>query len=201
MSKIYTVYSETHEELFNNFFMESFNRVIGNNDLLHVKRSEQYGNGSWLNKGWNRSMLEKVDLVIMAINENIDKDGWFIHSDVDVIWVKDCIDLLHKELGDYDIAAQSDLGTLCFGFFAMRANKNTLKWLENIRANVINSEDGRISTDQHTANETKDMVKWKLLPNTFYNRSMGPIPENLQVVHANYIIGVKNKIEFLKNIQ
>jgi hypothetical protein len=124
----------------------------------------------------------------------------FIFSDADVQFFADPVERLLLELGDADIACQDDINQLCSGFFICRANDRTLAMFNSMRHNYD-------LEDQATLNAHISMVKSVRLSHAFFNvaHSIGTvwngqdfdIPEDILVHHANWVVGVENKVKLL----
>lgn len=218
--KIYTHYSNTHQELYNNFFLKSLRNVYSKKELpvRALNHEQTTENGTFMEPGWLEAMNFKILVVLKAIEEC--KGGWFIFADCDINFYQPFLKDLEQEIRNKDIICQQDRGTLCAGFFACKANeKNKALWSQ-IKS-TFRSFPG--SGDQTALNYFKDQVDYGLLDKEKYY-SVGNFPEgtnnlttvwdnktnivppkNILLHHANYVVGTKNKIALLemirKNIQ
>jgi hypothetical protein len=154
--------------------------------LPQVCRSGEYNS-----EGFDRAMDMKLLIWRDAILENW--GGVFCWSDSDCVFLCRELEAIGiGELGDCDIACQSDEGTLCTGLCFIRGNDAMLGIVDAAL------KDGK-GNEQERINRLKHMVKWKLLPNSFYNISMPPMERaDMVAFHANYIVGVGNKLEAIR---
>ena len=198
--KIYTYYTESHKELFDNYFSKSvvdleINATIG---------QQECESGSYYSTGWKSTTMKKVDVFIKATKENM--GDIFIFSDVDIQFFGPIKDDLIKELGDSDIAIQNDYsGGLCSGFFICRGNERTLKMFENMKNN-----ESQYLEDQYALNMNLHFCKVNILSDKF--RTFGSygtqwkgqnfhIPSNILMHHANWTEGINNKIKLLEIVK
>lgn len=223
--KIYTLYSESHKVLFDDWFYPSLTQT--NPDLtLITKVSDQFcSSGNYMEKGWKETMVEKDNYIIQSLEESNIGDI-IIHSDVDVQFFKNIKQNINLDIFDHiDIACQSDGPSYaCFGFMIM---KNTIK-LQNMFKQILkiinDQNDNSIDhiNDQRLMNEiypqydinlgllnykyfsnwmTQNLLNSKMIYNDFNPVDQENIPSNLILHHANYVIGVQAKIDLMKKIK
>lgn len=206
--KIYTFYSKSHEIIYHNYFLESLKKYGPELELVTKVVDQKTMSGSFDEVGFNSTMKDKIALLLDAINENW--GSWFIFSDCDIQF----LDYFYEDLisyinNDKDIIAQSDLGTMCAGFFIGKADTNLKKIMEKIYNNIEN-----FHNDQIALNYYNNMISWGLMDsNNYYtiaNSNGGrvwngdynlKIPTDIIVHHANFTIGVENKIKLLEYIK
>lgn len=214
---LYTFYTPSHEILLKEWFLPSLQDEF----KVVVKKFEQEcQSGTYMQKGWTKMMLCKVDLIIEAIQEQ-----WgniVIYADVDIQFFAPIQDKIEKCLQDKDLVVQKDnnMGALCAGFMAMRANEQTLKLFKKIRNRMI-ANPGQ--SDQPTLNqllikEKYTKIQWDYLPICFFGTATVScitfannkiwrhgddvvIPKNIVLHHANYTAGVENKIKLLTYVK
>lgn len=223
--KIYTLYSESHKILFDEWFYPSL--VQTNPDLtLITKKSEQFcSSGNYMEKGWKETMIEKDNYIIQSLEESKIGDI-IIHSDVDIQFFKNIKENLNLDIFNHiDIACQADGPSYaCFGFMIM---KNSLK-LQNMFKNIVkiitDQTDQSIDhvNDQRLMNEiypnhdiklgllnykyfsswmTQNFSNNQIIFNNFNPVDQENIPSDLILHHANYVIGVEAKINLMKRIK
>ena len=217
---IYTHYSDTHQELYKDFFLNSLRNLYSKKQLpIRALNHEQTTeHGTFMEPGWLEAMYFKILVVLKAIEEC--EGGWFIFADCDINFYKPFLKDLEHEIKNKDIVCQQDRGTLCAGFFACKANKKTKALWSQIKS-TFRSFPG--SGDQTALNYFKDQVDYGFLDKEKYY-SVGNFPEgtnnlttvwdnktnivpprNILLHHANYVVGTENKIALLemirKNIQ
>ena len=203
MLKVYAVYSESHQNLFDHYFLPS----LKNTDLeLHAKKIRQIGSWEFLQKDYLKGVLCKVDIIIQAIQEN--DNAIFVFSDVDIIFIKKVSQDLISLLGDKDIIFLSNdyrKTTVCTGFFICRGNVRTLNlWIE-CRKRLEYAIVQKIKMhDQDFINqiihEKPKIIKFGYLPLDRYYcprdflklENVSPIPKNICIYHANWIIKTQN---------
>jgi len=206
---LYTFYSDSHSELYNNYFLKSLNKTDGDKFKLFTKKVEQKTEtGSFNENGFNSTMNDKVELLLDAINDNW--GNWFLFADCDIQFLNTFYnDLISYQADNLDIVVQSDLGTLCAGFFMGNANNNLKAIMEKIHKNIKN-----FHNDQIALNLYKDMVSYKYFDKNKYftiaNVNGGGvwsgqkdlnIPKDILVHHANFTIGVSDKINLMNYIK
>ena len=207
--KVYAIYTDSHSNLFNEFFLPSLKKT----DLeLHAKKVTQYGTGEFMSNGWLESMLLKTLMVIDAIEENFGQA--FVFSDVDIIFFKNVsIDLLSR-LKNKDIIFQSNSSSkfeVNCGFFVCYANIRTLKlWQECEKKLRMNISLGIRVNEQDIINEmiidNPGMVNFGVLPtdkysfteigeleNGFSYNKYKLLTKSAYTCHAIYTVGTKNK--------
>ncbi len=196
---IYTLYSASHETLYRNFFLPS---VPDNLQIVAKTVDQACPSGSFYQDGWSDICRQKViwfrDICKKEMGDT------FIYSDVDVQFFGDILFPLLSELGDYDIACQEDLGQYCSGFFICKASERTLALFECM-VDRYNKE------DQYTLNKYIWMVDAKYLSGQYYTvgHSIGTvwdgqpfdIPGDILVHHANWTVGVENKMKLLQIVR
>ena len=212
--KLYTCYTSSHYTLYSEYFLKSLNNLT-NIELIAKELVQESETGDFLSTGFFNTMVKKVELIISACREN--PNQLFIYADCDIQFFGDIVDPLIAELGDFDIACQNDVApfrdrlTYCAGFFICRANDRVLNMFTEIlkEMQLVNPLE---YTDQNVLNEKLDMCSHKLLSNQFYTVSQSTntvwngqadftIPNNLLMHHANWTVGVANKLKLLESVK
>ena len=216
--RVYTVYSDSHRTLFENYFLPSLKNT--NLELVYEK-SDRKGSGFYMSKNYLEGILEKIDCIIQAIKDNW--GGVFLFSDVDIIFIKDVsIDLISR-LKSKDILFQRELyagGLVNTGFFVCRGNEGTLKLWQMCRDRVsrsvslgsdiqINSTLGSDSNINNLLVEYPNLVRFDTLPlDKYYSprehvdlKKIPLIPKNIYIYHANFLLGVNNKEHLLSKVR
>lgn len=213
---IYTFYTDSHKVFLDDWFMKTLHEE--EQDLVHVEKFDQEcHSGSFMQEGWNKTMLRKVDY----IRDCLEGDDVFIHADCDIQFFDKFYDDMKKEFdeNEYDILGQHDgklwhTDTMCAGFFMARPNDKTRSLFEEVRYMVAS---GNAGNDQLALNAllhaNKHDVKYGLLDDSFYSvwRTNGikewtpndpvSIPENILMHHSNYTSGIPNKIKLMEIIR
>ena len=108
------------------------------------------------------------------------------------------------QIGDHDFICQNDKGTADMGFFVVKSNAQTKKVIED----VINSMDGsnnfqvffnRMCKDYNLKIDLfKESDVWNYgVIGRMWNGEEFEIPDNLKAFHANFTVGIENKIKLL----
>lgn len=208
--KLYTFYTDSHKKLLEEYFLPTFNET--NKDLiLKIKKFEQEcSSGNYMSSGWYQIMMKKVDYILESIEES-----WgeiFIHADCDIIFFGSIKDDIIKQIEEKDMAAQDDGGEICCGFFACRANEKTKSLFEKVKEEM----NEKFNDQQATNKLAKKYVSCKFLDENYYsiyrntnkkvwNKNISikekEIPKQMLVYHANWTVGVENKIELINKIK
>lgn len=208
--KVCTFFSDSHKPFFKSF-MNSFPYEYGI-DLI-IRYLPQECKGSYNEDNWNLTMKKKVEFIIDYLSILKD-DELLIHSDVDVVFykpIKNSIINLMNTNGK-DILFQNDGCALCMGFFVCNNNKLILELMQYIHKNLNNFENDQAALNQLIS---KTEIKFGILPNQYY--SYGPLngmtnwtPENKKEIvvpndvilhHANWTVGVDNKLKLIEIIK
>ena len=126
--KIYSISTPSHRILRDEWFLPSLCDGLP----VEIIEAEQQGDGTIGNVAFNAIMLQKVHLILRAIEEQW--GSWFIYSDVDVQFLRPFRSLAEQSLADVDICFQQDspTGELCAGFFAARGNAPVRKLWQQV---------------------------------------------------------------------
>ena len=124
--KIYTHYSDSHKDLYENYFKKSIRNLYSEDELKirSASHKQTTRSGEFMEQGWLESMKYKLQVILQAIEEN--RNEYFIFSDVDIYYYDKFIPDLINSVQGFDIACQEDCGTLCAGFFIAKGNDMTL---------------------------------------------------------------------------
>jgi hypothetical protein len=202
--KIYTFYSDSHKYLYD-VFIESLENTNPGIDIV-TDILEQKGSGSFMENGWESTMNKKLDQIIRACEIG----EIFIHSDSDVIFLKNIEEEILSELGDSDIVFQDDgeVG-LCMGFFICNPNPTIISLFKKVKE-ILPEFQGH---DQNAINSIiKNYgVNYKKLSHRFFNYGQTrhkiwngeyfEVPKNILVCHANWTIGIENKLKLISLVK
>jgi hypothetical protein len=228
--KLYSFYTPSHRVLLEKWFLPT----IKDDYEILVKEGKQHSpSGAFKEEGWGRTMLDKVEWIIHAVEENL--GDIFVYSDADVQFFRPTKHALLESIRDKDLSIQQDNpeGVLCAGFFICRSNRKTLRLWKDIFKKVASNN---LTEDQSELNKilkgraplinvagkarilssrlgfNKYCLKWNYLPLEFYGggrltqKLWTPginlnIPDKIMLHHANYTIGLENKIAQLKYVR
>ncbi len=151
--KIYAITSSSHNILRDEWFLPS----IRDEFPVEVEEVEQLGNGSIGTTDFNKIMLQKVNLILRAIEEQW--GGWFIYSDVDIQFLRPFKAIAEEAARRTDISFQRDspTGELCAGFFVARANNPVKVLWTNVKTEL---EQNLNEHDQTWLNRSLDPKIW-----------------------------------------
>jgi hypothetical protein len=211
--KIYTFYTDSHQSLLNDWFLPSFNKTNKNMELIITKFEQHCKSGEYMSDGWMTSMHNKVDLIIRGIEENW--NDYFVHADCDIQFFGDLKEDLLNQIQEADLAGTDDdpfnsNSEISCGFFICKGNDKTLSLFREVKKIM-----GGNLHDQHAFNYLRPhFINSKKLNYKHYNVSHSNggrlwqpgIPLSLSKLdilthHANWIIGVDNKIKNLKLVK
>jgi hypothetical protein len=224
--KLITFYSESHQILYN-YFLESFNKFLSEDYYLLVKKINQLSQtGHYGSRGFDLTMVEKINWII----ENIDEysDEVMVFSDCDVQF----FDKLIFNIEDFDILFQNDYSnfdfswfpdgkkgigntSVCAGFFICKQNTIVKNFFIEVRNVLINNINGFLH-DQFVINKLLNenyKIQYGFLNNNLYwtvafatngkvwSGEHFEIPNTIIVHHANWTVGLDNKINLLKLVK
>lgn len=205
--KIYTFYSDTHEVLYTDYFMKSFYEMKMNDffevDATRVRQRTM--SGDFGTPGFAESMKDKVEIILRAIDEN--KGSQFIFADCDIQFLQHLrYDLANYNMDNIDMLAQSDQGAICAGFMMCKSSPKLENFFNKILHNCMN-----FANDQLCINEYRSDINYELLPEDKYytvgnytglwNGEDIDTPKNIVMHHANFTVGVNNKIKLLNLVK
>lgn len=216
-----TNYSDINEVLYYNYFLKS---EIKEYNVIAEKLEQKCKSGSYMSEGWSDITRDKMISIRNYIHNT--KNECFLYSDVDVLFLQKTKDYLIKLLydSDVDILFQSDLQEIDLsyiyntGFFICKVNNITKKLFDYISNKTFEkNEDDQVVLN----NIIKDFdIKVKCLSKLIYNYNFWrldniqykdninwsddifiKIPNDTLVFHANWTVGIDNKIKLLDMIR
>jgi MoaA/NifB/PqqE/SkfB family radical SAM enzyme len=204
--KLIAIFTPSHECLKDDWFL----RTLKDDYEISLHRCDVRGHGNYLQDDWTRAVLFKSERIIEAIQDNW--NDTFVYSDVDVLFVAPTRAAILASLADKDIVCQLDdpSGNLCTGFFGIRANEATLRLWQHVRQCVEREGRDQLAFNRQVRQQRD--LRAGYLPLSFFGRgtfagrpSRGQerfyIPLNATMFHANWTIGVENKIVLLSRAQ
>lgn len=219
MTTMYTLYTDTHRQLYEEWFLPSFEKHMGDIVDLEAKEMPQISaSGSFYSEGWQETMQYKTDIITQAIEDH--RDDVFLFVDCDVQFFGDVSEPMLNALQGKDLVGQNDGAMLCAGVIAVRANpiakalwrtikirspeygcdQRALNAILNAHVNRGSIEWGKLDWDQffNYRRLTEQDVVWT--PDMDLH-----IPEqtldNMLLHHANFTVGVQNKIIMMERIR
>lgn len=201
--KIYAFYTPSHRILVDDWFLPSI-RTVDFDPILEC-HDQECETAKYMQKGWMDTMYHKVDVIIRGIEENL--GSFFIHSDVDVQFFDLKKNDLIEYMKNYDLVIQRNdpKGEGCAGFFVMRANERTLRLWQEAKKYMRKTGQHDQNALNHLLKENKLGISWRLLPDEYFGggtltgRNWNPgrelkVPKNIKLHHANWTMGIENKI-------
>ena len=200
--KVYTFFSDSHKEFYN-LFLESF--PFEDDFDLEIKYFPQEC------EGWSNTMKRKIDYILYSL-EHTKENEIFIHSDIDIVFYdKIKTDILNLMIG-YDILFQRDnkdnSRSLCMGFFACVKNDKTVNFFKKIYTELHKYDNDQTAVNSLIKNSK---LKYGNLPSGYYSVGVEnglwegndniKIPEKILIHHANFTIGVENKIKLINLVK
>ena len=213
---IYTFYTDSHKVFLDDWFLKTIDEE--EKDQVHIEKFDQEcHSGSFMESGWNKTMLRKVDYIIDCISDG----KVFIHADCDIQFFDKIIEDMQTKLedNDLDILGQHDgnlwgIPTMCAGFFIAKPSDKLMSMFKEVRELVVS---GKAGNDQLALNSLLNKgdydVKFDFLDDSYYSiwRSNGikewtqddsvAIPSKLRIHHSNYTAGIPNKLKLMELIR
>lgn len=208
---IYTHYSDSHKEMYEDYFKSSLRKLYSKDEVL-IKATyhpQTTNTGSFMSQGWLDAMDIKLNVIIEALNETDE----FIFADCDIQFFKPFVHHIRETLKEYDLVCQEDRGSLCAGFFGCKSNNRTKELFNAVKKNFRYMVNDQVALNnlKHTVRYTTfDKEQFYTIGNFFENKNGTYVwdnitnitpPVNILLHHANYVIGVENKINLLKMIK
>ena len=203
--KLLIVHTPSHQVLKDHYFLPSLQDEFE----LCQYAYDQPGGGQFMQADWSSGILFKCERIIDTIREN--PGEVLVYADVDLIFLGPALKTLLHAVQDCDIACQMDDpdGNFCSGFFVVRAGPRTLALWERVRRGI--QSEGR---DQLTFNRlarNMDGLTVRHLPVSFFGAGTFTgreataettlyIPPAPVMFHANFVVGVENKIALLNQV-
>lgn len=202
--KLLTCFTESHK-VFLNQFLQSLD--CNGLDIILREHSQECRTGEFASEGWNITTRRKFEFILDCLEMTV-ADEAFIFSDIDIQYYKSPKLFCDQVLSECDIAFQNDYyGHACTGFFYAK-NNNKVKNLLNISIENIDKFRDDQEVVNHLLQNQKIDINYKLLPKEFFTYGMYyshwdpskkefKVPQNMVMHHANWVIGIDNKLDLL----
>lgn len=215
--KLLTFYSDSHKELYEKFFLESYNKFLkGSFELKDKHISQVCKSGDYGSDGFSNAMLEKINHIIDNIDLNDPQP--LVFADCDIQFFGDFKGDIIDELGDYDIKFQDDVVCACAGFFVCKQNDRVLSFFNVVRDNLIRVMSQKIDDQQvinsllNSAYKNGQNLKHGLLSHKYFTvaQSFGAkqwngedfnVPSDILVHHGNWTLGMDNKFKVMNYVK
>jgi len=191
--------------MFNSYFLPSFNRHLAGKFKLHAFKVEQKcPSGDFNSPGFSDCMADKLMVLRKAVNDNLGKP--FVYADCDIQFFGDISGDI--DLDGIDAQFQEDVEMPCAGFFFAKSTPAFSNFL-----NQVHKHNHLAPNDQLLFNQFKDLIKWTTLPRNKYftvghynggkvwDGEWIDVPKECIMHHANYTIGVRNKIKMMHEVK
>lgn len=208
---LYTIYTASHEELYRDWFSPT----IPSDLSLTSERLPFQGSDVYRSDAWHRAIAAKVDFIIAVIR--MEAGRTFAFADADTQFFREFAGTTESLLGIADIVCQSEspAGTFCTGLFLCRSSSR----VERLWQDVALTLKRRSSNGVHDQNIFNDIVmsrsapvRCDYLPSAFMGGGSLtgrrwtpgvplPIPSSVAVHHANFTVGVRNKVAQLQYVR
>ena len=219
--KLYTTYSESHAKIFEQWFVPSLKSTNPNIDLRYYVYEQVCPSARFMSNGWKQTMIIKNELIVYSLDK-AEEGEIIIQSDADVQFFKDIEKNLDLDLFiDNDIVCQKDGDgscgePFCYGFMLIKNNSKTRAMFNYILEVMKTIEDHpRAITDQQLLNKIYkefDVSIFGYDPSYFSicmsnhcrvwnGEELVNIPDNLILHHANWTVGVDNKIKLFDMVK
>lgn len=208
---LYCFYSKSHKILLDKFLKPS---AIHDYNILAKECKQICQTGNYTEKGWTETQREKVKWWIESIKNNLGKI--IVCSDVDVQLFEGSKKFLLQKIKNYDILFQKNNETgfdVCSGFFICKCSEEIISFMELVLLHLKNKKSGsgeQVEINKILCNYSAIKIKWNYLDRDKIWNPGGKykfledlkIPKKLLLHHANWCVGVEEKIkqlDFVKN--
>lgn len=170
--KVYCIDQKSYDSLRNwnqNIILEILNDETNKNEKIV----------GWKEKGWNTMAFSKLKCIYKELLQN----EYVFFTDSDIVFEKDPLEYLLKNIKDYDMLIQQNSGIyLCSGFMFIKSNdimKDLFNWL-NINLNSF-------ICDEDYINDNKDNFKYLPLKRELFPTEKNYFNNNNQfyIIHFN----------------
>lgn len=221
--KFLTFYTESHQILYEKFFLKSLKRSIPDCDIIAMRGSKQHcPSFTYHESGWAKTQSEKLKFVVDYCR-TAPKDEILVFCDADIIFFKDFRDDIQKRLEGYDLVCQRAYSkrlvikvdnilvkhSMCSGFYAFRNNDRCLKFLEKVQESIVSDD----NADQTYFNNNKEMIHFEFLPDIYPNtgfftsgkRYTGKIfnkdmLKDCMLLHCNWTSNFTEKLNLMEEV-
>ncbi|CAG7581509.1 MAG: hypothetical protein SLAVMIC_00877 [uncultured marine phage] len=213
--KLLTFYSDSHEDLYKEFFLSSYNEHLKDSFELKAKHVTQHSqSGDYGSDGFSETMLEKINHIIESINP--EENEPLVFADCDIQFFGDFKEDIVKQLGDMDIKFQNDVVCRCAGFFVCQQTDKVLTFFENIKKILIKNMrpgvDDQVVINSALQQNLFPNLNHGMLDNKYFTVAMVTgaqqwtgqdftIPPNILTHHGNWTVGMNNKIKVMNYVK
>ena len=213
--KLLTFYSDSHEDLYNEFFLSSYNQHLKDSFELKAKHVTQHSpSGDYGSEGFSETMLEKINHIIESIDTGDNEP--MVFADCDIQFFGDFKEDIIAQLGNSDIKFQNDVVCRCAGFFVCRQSDKVLNFFENVRQILIKNMrpgvDDQVVINSALQQNLFPNLNHGLLDNKYFTVAMATgakqwngedfnTPKNIYTHHGNWTMGMDNKVKLMNYVK
>lgn len=175
--------------------ISSFNSIISSVEIINVDTKS----GDWQSQGFLDTVYKKLDHTHQLL-----KEGYTVFcTDLDIFYLKDPVQYIHKLLDDFDIVGQNDFGRLCTGFYMVKSSDLTIDLFDTSKKLILNGE----QSDQNYIHTKLQLDKYSNLKIHKLNQDVFPngyrwykwhYKLDPSIVHYNSVDSIQGKIENMK---
>ena len=217
--RIYACYSPSHAPLVEKHFLPSIPEGF---DVVLRKNPQVCETGEFGSVGFSSATRNKISLILEAIERETEP---FVVSDVDIRFYNFTPSDLENEMESLarrknettpqdsrshkpDLICQDDHVSLCTGFMFIRPNSATHNVFKLALDNCLWFSDDQAVLNNFVLPRLAGQVVVSILPNNRYwnigpncpNQDDATPPPNLAIHHANWVIGIQNKMRLLDSV-
>jgi MoaA/NifB/PqqE/SkfB family radical SAM enzyme len=202
--KLLSVWTPSHEALALKWFLPS---ILDDYEVITHRMEGEPDGGTFLEPSWSKAVRFKSRKILDMIESHPGES--FVYSDVDLRFYRPSLAAVEECLSQMDLACQMDdpEGNLCTGFVAMRAVPAVHQLWSCVHEAV--ERQGRDQNEFNRLVRLLPDLRWGYLPleifglGTFQGLQWKPdkafyIPANPILFHANWSVGVHQKLELLQ---
>jgi hypothetical protein len=204
--KVITFLSDSHKILFDKYFLPTLpdNADLDVHHIPQVCESGEYHGDKWID-----AMLMKQDIIIKALESHI--GDVIVYCDADIAFTSPtAISQMVAELGPLDLVCQDDGdgNNYCAGCMCMRSSQLLVDFFRSVRSLAVQYPGDQVPMNACLRDPDCPRISYGFLSHKFWNVCQiyhgrqyieGPveIPDQTFLVHANWTVGIANKMTIL----
>lgn len=205
--KLITYYTETHKDLYENYFVNSLHN-IHEFEVFKKCGTQHSTDGNYFSNGFNETTKDKILFLLETLEQSVNEDEVVLFSDVDVIFFSK-IKSYFKRYQEYDMVFQNGIGGLNTGFFTIKNSEEVRKLLKNVVSNCHLFDNDQIALNFLIKSHN---IKFTMFDDEIFSvaHTLGPkvwsdeefiLPDNVLVFHACWCAGVNKKKKLLDYVR
>jgi hypothetical protein len=172
-------------------------------DIIVYSLADRNNDMEFGSKDFNLLGTKEEESIYSKIKDMVNGDIFF-QCDSDVL-INAPTEWFIEQLGDNDIIFQSDSGTPCLGFYVTRISDEVKRIFKDVKEKTNEKTNCQIVFNRIKKNynlkialfDTKDVWNYGVLNKGIWRGESFELPENLKAFHANFTIGIENKVKLL----